>query len=153
MIQMKQKRNEKGQFAKGFTPWNKGRKGLNLGGEKGWFQKGQKPKTTRIIGSERIDKRDGTIQVKVSDRKWVSKQRCLWEEKNGKIPKGHVVIFANGDKRDFSEENLICVSRQQLMVLNKQKLITGDAGLTKSGVLVADLLLGIRDKEKGDEHE
>lgn len=139
-------RNEKGQFARGMTPWNKGMKGLNNGGEKGWFKKGQKPATVRPIGSERVDK-DGIIQIKANETKWMSKHKYIWESENGPVPNGHVVIFANGDKRDFSLDNLVCVSRRQLVMINKNKLITKDEELTKTGVLLTELLLTIKDRD------
>lgn len=41
---------------------------------------------------------------------FVLKHRFLWETANGPIPKGHKVIFADGDKTNITLDNLIMVS-------------------------------------------
>jgi hypothetical protein len=144
------KRNEKGQFVKGMTPWNVGKKyTLDDHANKTSFKTAKQHPRYRPIGSERINKNDH-VEIKIAERQWMTKHRHLWELKNGKMPKNHVVIFANGNRRDFSEENLLLVSRAQLMSMNKNKLIKNDAELTKTGVAIADLLLmtGRLEKER-----
>lgn len=138
-IRMGVKSGLTGHFPKGHKPWNKGMKGLNTGGEKGWFKKGQTPLNYRKIGSERVSK-DGYIEVKVADpNKWASKHRILWEKENGAVPESHVVIFGDGDKRNFDMNNLILVSRSQLARLNQNDLIKNHADLTKIGISIADV--------------
>ncbi|WP_436702547.1 HNH endonuclease signature motif containing protein [Bacillus cereus] len=51
----------------------------------------------------------------------------LWEEENGPIPKGYVIIFGDGNRRNFQQDNLILVSKSQLAILNKNQLIQNDA--------------------------
>lgn len=148
MVLEKRKRNEKGQFRKGLPPWNKGLKNVNNTHPNSTsYKKGKAHPKYKPIGSERIDK-DGLVVIKVAERKWMTKHKHLWEKEKGPVPKGHVIIFANGDKRDFSSENLICVSRKQLMALNKNKLIKNDIEITKTGVILADLLLATGDAER-----
>lgn len=141
-------RNEKGQFQKGIVPWNKG-KTYNLENHvnKTSFHPGERHPHYRPIGSERID-RDDYIFVKVSDKKWIPKHRYLWEQENGPVPKNHVVIFANGNKRDFNPDNLVLVSRAQLAVMNKNKLIFENTELTKTGVIISDLIMKINERRK-----
>ena len=56
-----------------------------------------------------------------------------------KVPFGQAIIFGDGDKTNFSIENLICVSRKELRVLNKFGLIKNDVELTKTGLNVAKI--------------
>lgn len=145
---MQQPRNEKGQFEKGGKAWNEGLKNVtNSRPNSTSFKGGESHPRHKPIGSERIDK-DGLIVIKVAEKKWMPKHRHLWERRNGTVPRGYIVIFANGDKRDFSEENLLLVSRAQLMSLNKNKLIKNDGNMTKTGLLVANLLLEIGQVDK-----
>jgi len=122
-------------------PWNKGLKGIEGEYRKNEtsFKSGKNHPKYKPIGSERVE-RDGYIVMKVADRKWQQKHRFLWERDNGKIPKGHVVIFGNGNKRDFRPENLILVSRNQLATINKFSLIFEDEELTRSGIALSDLI-------------
>lgn len=147
----KDQRNDKGQFVKGIVPWNTGLTNVNNSKpNQTSFKRGKEHPRYRPIGSERIGK-DGVIEIKVSNKKWLTKHRHLWELKNGPVPKNHVVIFANGNKRDFSEDNLLLVSRAQLMSLNKNKLIKNETDLTKTGVVIADLLLATgKAKKRGE---
>lgn len=136
------------QFKKGMTPWNKGMKGIHIGGKQTQFKKGQKGWNYKPVGSERINT-DGYVEIKVADPgKWKGKHILLWEEANGPIPKGHVVIFADGDKSNVVLDNLLLVSRRELAILNKRGLIAKSAELTKAGLVVADIYLKIGERKR-----
>lgn len=126
-----------GRFTPGHVPANKGLKGVG-GWEPTYFKKGNIPHNYKPIGSEREN--DGYIQIKIADpNKWRAKHRVIWEKENGPVPKGHVVIFGDGDRRNFELDNLILVSQSQLSILNRKGLIQKDAELTKTGIIIADL--------------
>lgn len=139
------------KFEKGHTPWNKGLKGLDIGGKETQFKKGEKPPSWVPIGSERITK-DGYIQIKIREgqqqRNWRGKHILIWERENGPLPDGCVIIFGDGDNRNFDIDNLICVSRKQLLGLNRHNLIQSDAELTKTAVNIVDLKYKIADLKK-----
>jgi hypothetical protein len=40
-------------------------------------------------------------------------QRVIWEEANGPVPPGCLIIFADGDKRNCALENLACKTRSE----------------------------------------
>lgn len=136
-----------GRFKPGHIPANKGKKGICAKGcEKTWFKKGIPPINHRPVGSERITV-DGYTEIKIAEpSKWRVKHQVIWEKHNGPIPPGHVVIFGDSDKKNFDIDNLILVSRQQLLILNKKKLIQKDAELTKTGLIIADLYKKIGEK-------
>lgn len=147
-----------GHFPKGHTPFNKGRKGINQGGVQTQFKKGHRPHNYLPIGSERVVKphrdrntNDDYIEVKIGDpNKWKAKHILIWEEHHGPVPKGHVVIFGDRNNRNFDPNNLILVSRKQLAVLNKKKLIQNDAELTKTAIIIADIFSKISERKKAD---
>lgn len=127
-----------GQFKKGQAAHNKGKKGAG-GWEPTQFKKGQVPANHRPVGSERVNV-DGYVEIKVKEpNKWQLKHKVIWEHVNGPISKGYAVIFGDGDRSNLDLNNLILVSRQQLLVLNRNKLIQNDADLTRTGVIIADL--------------
>jgi len=135
--------NGVGKWRPGHVPANKGKTHPSRQGN-------YKP-----VGSERID--CGYIVVKVSSRKyagnrnWKRKHEAIWEKANGKVPKGHVVIFADGNNRNFDLDNLLPVSRGELFVMNRLGLISADKDLTAVGKTIADikLLIGKRKREAG----
>lgn len=113
-----------GCFEDGQPPWNKGRKGYTPGGRNAetQFKQGRKPHNWVPIGAERLSK-GGYLQRKMTDtgyppRDWVFVHHLLWIEHNGPIPKGHIVVFRNGDKTDIRLENLELISRRELMGRN-----------------------------------
>lgn len=126
-------------YKKGSVPWNKGVYGY-MGANKTSFKKGHKPKNWKPIGSERIDT-EGYTLIKIAEpSKWALKHRIIWEEHyKKKVPRDCVIIFADGDKSNFNIENLICVSRKELRVLNKCSLIKNEAELTKTGLNIAKI--------------
>ena len=145
-----------GCFRKGFIPWNKGKKGY-MGANKTSFKKGNKPKNWRAVGSERIND-EGYTLIKVSNKggmwkRWALKHRVVWEQHHKKkIPKGSVIIFVDGNKDNLSIDNLLCVTRNELKVLNRCRLISSVPELTKAGLNVAKLKIKLAElrKEKKD---
>lgn len=139
-----------GQFVKGQTSFNKGKKWSEYMSAEGQansrkttFKKGNVPPNRRPIGSERVDK-NGYILIKVQDghknKNWIRKHRYLYEQAHGKIPKGHKVIFADGNNRNFDLNNLILVSDAEELIMNQRKLFTENAEHTKVGANIAKLL-------------
>lgn len=69
--------------------------------------------------------------VKVSDTHRISKEKrhgnyrnfrlkheLLWEQEHGEIPKGCIVIFADGNRNNFNMDNLICVPNSIKTAMN-----------------------------------
>lgn len=136
-----------GRFEKGHIPANKGTKGLSKS-NKTSYQEGHIPGNYRPVGAERVSV-DGYTEIKVKDpNKWKLKHRVVWEQHYGEIQQGSVVIFADGDKSNVAIENLILVTRNQLLTLNSNRLIKHDAELTKIGVNIANLIIKTAEVKK-----
>ncbi|SFD66860.1 HNH endonuclease [Thiohalospira halophila DSM 15071] len=107
-----------GRFPAGHKPWNKGQRWI-AGGRSAEtrFQPGQTPHTWHPVGTEVRDP-DGYWKRKISDRRdrparfnWRYIHRIVWEEHNGPIPEGHIVIFRDGDRDNLDPANLECISK------------------------------------------
>jgi len=128
-----------GRFAKGNNPFNKGKKGHN-GFSCTRFKEGNRPHTWKPVDSEVVDNKDGYVHIKTAEPNvWRAKQVVLWEQANGPVPDGSCVIFADGDKLNFTPDNLVTVTRAELLYLNRKTLIKEDKDLTKTAVNVARL--------------
>lgn len=107
------------RFQQGHKPWNAGAKGWKAGGRSAEtrFKPGQRPHTWQPIGSERFSK-EGYLQRKVTDtgyppRDWVGVHVLLWQEHNGPVPPGHIVIFRDKNKRNITIDNLELITRAE----------------------------------------
>lgn len=115
-----------GCFQKGNVPWSQGLKGTGLvKPNKGSFKPGQMPQTWVPIGTETVTK-DGYLKRKVSDDRtlasrfnWKMVHIIVWERYRGPVPKGHIIQFKDGDKRNFKLSNLECIPRKYQVRLNK----------------------------------
>lgn len=103
------------QFKKGREPLNKGMKGWQAGGRSvlTQFKPGRRPTTAKPLCS--VSEMDGYLTIKINDEgyapiDWKPIHRLLWEWKNGPIPPKHCVIFDDGNRRNFSDENLKLIS-------------------------------------------
>lgn len=133
-----------GRFPKGHEPFNKGMKGSFFGGVSTQFKKGLIPANRRPIGSERINA-EGYIEIKVEPKKWRLKHVVLWEQANKRpVPRNHAVIYADGDRQNLDIDNLVLVTRAQLLYMNQNNLIFKDAELTKAGANIARLNSAIK---------
>lgn len=131
------------RFKKGHIPDNKG-KGVSAETyekcKATMFKKGHKPANYKPIGSERIDKKQGYILIKIADPgKWVAKHKFLYEKTYGKIPKGKMVTFKDGNKLNFDLDNLICISRAENVVMNRWNLRGDIKEVTEIGINIAKI--------------
>lgn len=134
-----------GRFEKGQIPHNKGTHPPTVGrmGET-QFKKGHAPHNTKPLGYERISK-DGYIEVKVCEKPdkskgekfFKAKHRIVWEQVHGKIPKGHNIVFLDGDKLNCDISNLALVNRAEHLAMTRLKLRTDVSKFTETGVLIA----------------
>ncbi len=145
-----------GRFEKGHVPANRGKKGICAPGcEKTQFKKGNLPATTKPIGYERISK-DGYVEVKIKMRpsrpdcndNFVAKHRLIWEQAYGPIPPDCVVIFKDGDRRNFDLSNLALVTKAERLEMTKRGLFSTDADMTQAGIMVARVRTTIYKKKK-----
>lgn len=105
-----------GYYESGQVPFNKGTKGV-MKPNKTSFKKGQTAYNYRPLGSERVNV-EGYVEVKIaSPGTWGLKQRYVWEQNNGPIPKGYNVRFKDGDRLNCDIDNLLLVSDSENVIL------------------------------------
>ena len=123
------------QFKPGLVPWNKGiagSTGNHPNTKATQFKPGRRPEEARNyrpIGSTRVT-RDGYPERKITDdqsiapsrRRWVAVHRLVWEEVNGPMPKGYVVVFKPGmastDPDEITIDRVELITRAELMRRN-----------------------------------
>ena len=114
------------RFKPGMTTWNKGMKGLQIGGIETQFKKGHRGgralENYQPIGTERISK-DGYLERKTNDdmplqKRWRAVHLLVWEAAHGPLPKGHAIRFKDGDKTNIQLSNLELLSRADNMRRN-----------------------------------
>ena len=113
-------------------------------------------KPNKPVGSTRMGK-DGYIMVKVAEwpsvpqskDNWKFKHVLAWEQANGReLPKGHVVMFADHDKRNFDPKNLVAVPRKYIVRLNSPDMPDyHDRDTLLACMALIDLQSGIKDAE------
>jgi len=103
------------QFKKGMTSWNKGTKGLQIGGKETQFKKGQTPHNTKPIGFRSY--RDGYLVEKTANG-FKMVHVLMWESINGLVPKGFFVVFKDRNKANITLENLELIDRHEHMRRN-----------------------------------
>lgn len=114
-----------GRYEAGQEPHNKGKPFSPPGSERGRFKKGNRPHNTRFLGHERVSK-DGYAEVSIAetnphtgfDRRYVLKHRHLWEQANGRLPKGMCLKCLDGNKLNTDPSNWEAVPRALLPRLN-----------------------------------
>jgi hypothetical protein len=103
------------QFKKGMTSWNKGTKGVMMGGVETQFKKGQNPHNTKPIGYRST--RDGYMVEKTANG-FKMVHVLMWESINGPVPKGFFVVFKDRNKSNITLDNLELIDRHEHMRRN-----------------------------------
>ena len=96
------------QFKKGMKSWNKGQKGLQIGGVETQFKKGRLPHNTKPIGFRSY--RDGYLVERV-EKGFEFVHKLIWKQHHGEIPKGLFVVFKDRNKNNICIENLEIIDR------------------------------------------
>lgn len=149
-----------GRFRPGQPGWNKGMRQAEFMSPEGLervrgtqFRKGSMPAnaTDKPIGYERVTK-DGYVEVKVAERpsspdcndNFRAKQRLVWEQANGRaLGPGEMVVFADGDKRNFDPGNLVAMRRDEHAAIVAMGVRYADRETCLSAVALARLRMGV----------
>lgn len=100
------------------------------------------------IGAERMTK-DGIIVKVAQPNVWRRKSRVMYEKyHNCKLTDNDYILFLNGNRNDFSKENLFKSTNQEKCYLHNWGTSSKNRELTKTGILSARLY--IKSKEKGE---
>ena len=146
-----------GQFEKGSTPHNKGKKWDEYmskesqeNSKKTQFKKRSKPHNWLPIGSEWVNEK-GYVYVKIKEpNDWELKHRYIWEKNFGKIPEGYSVIFLDQNKNNFDLSNLQLVRIKDKLTAKNNNLLSSDKEVTKTGIMVAQLINKTCEIRKGE---
>ena len=123
-----------GTFRKNHTPWNTGKKGLQLSPESA-FKPGHEPTNWYPVGTERLrihtrklngsrEPDDARVFVKVAEPNiWKLRARQVWEQAHGPIPPGHIIWHKDLNRLDDRLENLEMITRAECL---RRMLATGD---------------------------
>lgn len=109
------------RFKPAHRTWNKGMKGLNIGGQGTRFKPGHRPHTWRPIGS--TTEIDGYPYRKIQDtgcsrRDYVPVHHLVWRMHGRTVPRGHALVFRDGNRRNPDINNLELITRAELMRRN-----------------------------------
>lgn len=153
-----------GYFEKGQEAFNKGKKWDEFmskeaqeGSRRTCFKKGNIPPNNVPVGTIRITK-DGYQIIKVQDTgpqwaRWKLVQRKVWEEHNGPIPDGHLVIFKDGDKMNCDIDNLALITLGENAVLNRRGYRESkNQELTDVAIATVRLERAVKEKRKERKH-
>ncbi len=116
------------RFKKGDAPVNKGKKLQDFMTEQGIenskstrFKKGNAPHNTRSDGeiSIRYDKKGRAYQyIRVSLAKWVMLHVHVWQQANGEVPAGSIIVFKDKNTMNTDLSNLECITKAENMARN-----------------------------------
>lgn len=110
----------KSRFSKGHEPENKGKpmhSHVYAKCKATMIKKGHEPHNTKYDGHKRISK-DGYIEIRVTKGKYVFEHRHIWEQVNGKVPKGFILVFKDRNPKNITLENIELISWEENMKRN-----------------------------------
>lgn len=116
-------------FHKNHQPWNKGMKGLQMGGVQTQFKKGNLPHNTRKDGDSSIrEDRNGKRHeyIRVSLGVWIEKKILVWKEHHGEIPKKMCIRVIDGDTMNTDISNLEMITMKQNRIINSGSTMLSD---------------------------
>lgn len=144
-----------GCFEKGHIPANKGTHPQSIGRmAETQFKKGQTPVNHKPVGTVSIrtnyKKEQKYVYEKVAEPNiWRMKHVLEWERHNGPVPKGKIIIFADGNTLNTDISNLVMIDRSQNAVMNRWKIRGNDKEHMEAAANVASLKSQIAQRKRG----
>jgi hypothetical protein len=108
------------RWTKGTEPPNKGKKmpaSVYKKVQGTMFKTGHLPHNTNYDGHERITI-DGYVEVRIRAGKYVLKHRLIWEQVNGPIPAGMLLVFKDKNPQHIAIDNLELITMADNMRRN-----------------------------------
>lgn len=111
------------RFGKGHVPWNKGLKGDPRFAKPnaGQFKRGNLPHNAKHDGAITIrrDKNGHDYKwIRVALGKWEMLHVHIWQQANGQVPHGHIVVFKDRNTLNCTLPNLELITREENMRRN-----------------------------------
>lgn len=92
----------------------------------------------------------GESKWKTYEQNWIFKHHYIWEQANGKIPDGHIVIFLDGNRENFDIDNLYCIPRQYQTLLMRNGWYTGNPEVTMAAIKWCELHYALKEVNAND---
>lgn len=112
--------------------------------------------TAKPVGTEVF--KGGYWWVKVNDvplpknynsqdrlKNWKQKHRLIWESEHGKIPKGYVITFLDGDTNNCEMDNLYLIPRKIQTTMIRNNWFSDNRELTLAQIKWCELFYAIKD--------
>ena len=110
------------------------------------FKPGHMPHNTLPIGTERIS--CGYVEVKTANPNiWERKHKLIWEQCNGKLPEGWIVVFRDGDKTNLNPDNLDAIPKSVSVTMNRMGLLKENKNYYEPAKLIAMIELECNKKK------
>lgn len=116
------------------------------------FKKGDRPMNEMPIGAVVTNSQGYLIRKKQMEGgqwdRWEFLHRAVWEEHNGPVPEGMIVIFKDGNRQNCDLGNLMLVSRGELVTMAKKGYRFEDPDLTEAAAGMVRLMIKANKKRK-----
>lgn len=94
--------------------------------------------------------KDGNeVFIKINGE-WVRKKRYVWEQHNGTIPDGYVIMAKDGNNENCDIDNLVMVSRDVCMEFGRKNYNELDKELRETAIYLSQLACDIRGADKNN---
>ena len=70
----------------------------------------------------------------------------MYEQKHGKIPKGYKIMFLDGDKQNYSDDNMVAVPASYFALMNKLELRSVFPEINLAGIQWCELYSALKKK-------
>lgn len=88
-----------------------------------------------------VDDGDGYLKIKTGHGSsgWERYHRYIYKKEHGAIPKGHKIVFLDGNRQNYSVENMVAVPASYLALMNNWKLKSQEPEITKASIKWCEL--------------
>lgn len=99
-----------------------------------------KTRSVSVAGVRNKRERD-----RLRNSQWSLKQNVVWEQANGRpLPSDHVVVFLDGDRRNYRPENLYAERLNVIGTVEKLKMHSENAEIYKTALIWGELYYAVK---------
>ncbi len=90
-------------------------------------------------------KKDSPEFVRIRNNSWKMKQNLIWEQMTGEtIPWRHIVVFLDGDRTNYSPDNLFAVPLQIAGTIERMRMHSENPEIYKTALIWGELFFELK---------
>lgn len=96
----------------------------------------------------KVKDNQGSHMTGYAEPYWLPIQKKIWQDYYGEVPEGHMIVFLDSNNKNLDINNLYCIDRKILAVMNSNKWFTTSREHTLTAIKWCELFYAMKGEKR-----